>query len=150
MGRGEPSWGKAMDFGRESEPTRGETAREERIKRLILAAVPRCGACERAYTLDDFAVIGHREHLWMLTVRCADCHHQGFITAVVEGHGIDERHTPRASHADFFGEESAHTTPQEPITVDDLLDLHEFLDDFNGDFVDLFERRKDATSDGQA
>lgn len=137
-----------MDFGREPEPTRDDTVREERIKRLILAAVPRCSACQHSYAVADFAVIDHREHLWMITVRCADCQHQGFITAVVEGHGIEERHAPRASRAEFFTEETARIVPYNPVTVDDLLDLHDFLDDFNGDFARLFARRKGSTSGG--
>jgi len=139
-----------MDFGREPEPTRGEAAREERIKRLILAAVSRCGACQRVYAITDFAIIGHREHLWMLAVQCPGCQHQGFITAVVEGHGMEERHTPRASRAEFFTEETARIVPQDPVTVDDLLDLHDFLDEFNGDFAGLFARRKDSASGGHA
>jgi hypothetical protein len=137
-----------MDFGREPEPTRDETAREERIKRLILAAVPRCGACQRSYAVTDFAVVGHREHLWMITVQCAGCQHQGFITAVVEGHGIEERHTPQASRAEFFTEERPSTAHPIPVTVDDLLDLHDFLDEFDGDFAGLFERRKDSANGG--
>ena len=139
-----------MDFGREPEPTRGETAREERIKRLILAAVPRCGACQHGYTVVDFSIIGHREHLWMIAVLCSACQHQGFITAVVEGHGVEERHAPRASRAEFFTEETARIVPQDPVTVDDLLDLHDFLDEFNGDFAGLFERRKGSASGGQS
>lgn len=139
-----------MDFGREPEPTRDETAREERIKRLILAAVPRCGACQRAYAVTDFAVIGHREHLWMITVQCAGCQHQGYITAVVEGHGVEGRHIPRASRAESFPEEGGRETPREPVTVDDLLDLHDFLDDFNGDFAGLFEGRNGTKRGGGA
>ena len=137
-----------MDFGREQEPTRGETAREARIKRLILAAVPRCGACEHGYAVTDFSVIGHREHLWMIAVQCPSCQHQGFITAVVEGHGVEERPAPRASRAEFFTEKGASTIPHEPVTVDDLLDLHDFLDEFNGDFAGLFEDRKGSKGGG--
>lgn len=138
-----------MDFGREPEPTGGETAREERIKRLILAAVPRCGLCQRQYTVTNFAIIGHREHLWMVSVQCEGCQHQGFITAVVEGHGIEghgieeQRHVPPASRAEFFSTEN-EAAASKPVTVDDLLDIHDFLDDFNGDFAGLFERRKGA------
>ncbi len=139
-----------MDFGQEPEPTRGQTAREEWIKRLILAAVPHCGACQRSYAATDFMIIGHREHLWMVAVQCVGCQHQGFITAVVEGHGVEERHAPRASRAEFSTEETARIVPQNPVTVDDLLDLHDFLDEFNGDFAGLFARRKGSASGGHA
>jgi hypothetical protein len=135
-----------MDFAREPEPTKGESAREERIKRLMLAAVPRCGACRRSYTVADFAIIGHREQLWMIAVRCGGCQHQGFITAVVERQGPEERHAPRASRAEPFTEERVYIVPDNPVTVDDLLDLHDFLDDFNGDFAGLFARHEGPAS----
>lgn len=139
-----------MDFGREPEPTGGETAREERIKRLILAAVPHCGMCRRQYTVTNFAVIGHREHLWMVSVQCEGCQHQGFITAVVEGHGIEGRHIPRESRAEFFSTGAEIVPQSQPVTVDDLLNIHDFLDDFNGDFASLFERRKGSATEGQS
>ena len=78
-----------MDFGQEREVPADEAAREERIRRLILAAVSRCSVCQARYELANFAVIGHREHIWMVTVVCDACQTQGFITAVIEGHGFD-------------------------------------------------------------
>jgi hypothetical protein len=116
---------------------------------LILAAVSHCGVCRHAYASTDFSVIGHREHLWMIAVQCPACQHQGLITAVVEGHGIEEEHTPRASRAEFFADETAREA-RDPVTVDDLLDLHDFLDDFNGDFAGLFARRNRPTGGGHA
>ena len=74
-----------MEHSRDPERQTGDEAREQRIKQLILAAVGRCGECRRRYRLDDLAVIGHRDHLWMVTVICEHCHSQGFITAIVGG-----------------------------------------------------------------
>ena len=75
-------------MGDEFDRPAGEAEREERVKRLILSAVSRCGACRRRYQLENLAVVGHREHLWMVTVICERCHTQGFITAVIEGHDL--------------------------------------------------------------
>lgn len=120
-------------------------ARERRIKQLLLSAVSRCGECRRRYNLDDFAVIGHRDHLWMVTVICEGCQSQGFITAIVDDQSDsqapptpnDER--PRLS--ELTPEEKARFTTLPPLDSLDVLDLHEFLETFNGDFAALFQQR---------
>ena len=136
-----------MDHEREQGRQTGDEAREERIKRLIHAAVTHCGACRRAYLLDDFSVIGHRDHLWMVTVICEGCHNQGFITAIVEQPERAADRRPDRGGAPATGRRERHTdlTPAErerfvdapPVGVDDLLDLSVFLDDFDGDFRGL-------------
>ncbi len=140
-----------MEWDREHDRQAGDEAQEGRIKRLILAAVGQCGVCHRQYTLDDFAVIGHREHLWMVTVVCEGCRNRGVITAVVQGAGPgpDRADTsaapPRGSRlTDLTPDERARLAagPAAPVTLDDLLDLHHFLDDFNGDFKALFVKDK--------
>ena len=121
-------------MGDEFDQPAGETEREERVKRLILSAVSRCGACRRRYHLENFAIVGHREHLWMVTVVCERCHTQGFITAVIEGHDLAAQEASGGSLA------AEHAPAADPVTADDLLDIHEFLDEFDGNFVTLFAR----------
>ncbi len=125
----------------------GDEGREERIKQLILSAVTRCSECRRRYHLDDFAVIGHRDHLWMVTVVCEGCRSQGFITAIVEdpsqlsgetaeARPVGRRRRPQLS--DLTPDEAARFAGAAPVDSLDLLDLHEFLADFDGDFKTLF------------
>ncbi len=118
-----------------------EQAREARIKRLILAAIPRCTTCQHDYQVDDFAVIGHREHLWMVTAICEHCHRQGFITAAIYGRGTEHRPNPAPTH-ELTPAEQRQFADTPPIDTDDLLDLHDFLDDFDGDFAALFDENK--------
>ena len=128
----------------------GEEGQEQRIKQLILSAVTRCSECRRRYHLDDFAVIGHRDHLWMVTVVCEGCHSQGFITAIVEdpeqlsgetaqARPVGRRRRPQLS--DLMPDEAARFADAVPVNSLDLLDLHEFLADFDGDFKTLFDRK---------
>ncbi len=141
-----------MDHDRAPGRPAGDEAREERIKRLIHAAVTHCGACRRAYLLDDFSVIGHRDHLWMVTVICEGCRNQGFITAIVEQpERAADRRADRGSTPPPGGpKRPTDLTPAErdrfadvpPVGVDDLLDLAAFLDDFDGDFRSLLNRDK--------
>jgi hypothetical protein len=141
-----------MDYRRDGDRPVGDEARERRIKQLILAAVTRCSSCHRRYDLDDFAIIGHREHLWMLTVICEGCYNQGFITAVLDGqdggrvHDRGEAAPPaltdrRGRRSDLLPGERARFAGAAPVSTGDLLDLHDFLDDFDGDFADLFAGR---------
>ncbi len=102
--------------------------------------------------LDDFAIIGHREHLWMVTVICEGCHNQGFITAVLDGQDGGQVHdrgattSPapterRGRRSDLLPGERARFAGSAPVGTGDLLDLHDFLDDFDGDFAALFAGR---------
>jgi hypothetical protein len=125
-------------MGDEFDRPAGEEEREERVKRLILSAVSRCGACRRRYQLENLAVVGHREHLWMVTVICERCHTQGFITAVIEGHDLGVQD----SDGGPLAAEQASEAVADPVTTDDLLDIHQFLDEFDGNFVTLFARNQ--------
>ena len=138
------------DQGQDWDARAGDDGREERIKQLILSAVTRCSECRRRYHLDDFAVIGHRDHLWMVTVVCEGCHSQGFITAIVEdpeqlsgetaqARPVGRRRRPQLS--DLMPDEAARFADAVPVNSLDLLDLHEFLADFDGDFKTLFDRK---------
>ncbi len=133
-----------MDFDGERELSAEEVARGERVKRLIMAAVSRCNACRRQYTVADFAVIGHREHLWMVAVSCDGCQHQGFITAVIHGRSPERVQPAPVPLRELTPAERAHFASTSPVATDDLLDLHLFLEEFDGDFSALFGVGKDT------
>ena len=133
-----------MEFEGERERSAEELAREERVKRLILAAVSRCSTCQRQYTIGDFAIIGHREHLWMVSVVCDGCHHQGFITVVIHGRSPARARTTPTPLPELTPAERVRFASATPVATDDLLDLHLFLEDFDGDFAALFGIGKDS------
>lgn len=132
-----------MEERRDDRSHLDDEAREQRIKQLILAAVTRCSECRQQYALDDFAVIGRRDHLWMVTVICEGCQSQGFITAVVESSAQDLTGTgpPRSRRyklSELSPEEARRFAASTPVSTTDLLDLHDFLTDFDGDFITIF------------
>lgn len=131
-------------FDEDHESSAAERAREERVKRLIIAAVPRCAHCQYRYQLGDLAVIGHREHLWMVTIICGQCQHQGFITVVIQSRrtGRNLPISERQREPSPGDQQQSATTP--PVDTDDLLDLHLFLEDFDGDFTTLFSKDNQA------
>lgn len=132
-----------MQHGQDWQPEDG--ARERRIKQLLLSAVNRCSECRRQYHLDDFAVIGHRDHLWMVTVICEGCQSQGFITAIVDdqsgGQALPAPADERPRLSELTPDEEARFATLPPLDSLDVLDLHEFLETFNGDFAALFQQR---------
>lgn len=101
------------------------------IKQLI--ANIRCAVCNHRYGLDDIRIIGHQDELWVIAVMCAECQTQGLVFAVVK-----EGEQPEII-TDLTPEEWARFQEMSPIDTDDVLDIHRFLRDFDGDFVDLFE-----------
>ncbi len=111
---------------------------EELVKRLMAAV--NCSVCGSHYESDGVEVLGHQEDLWFLTVTCDHCHTQGLVAAMVREATPDEAAAAREASitARETEIEQPTPTPQIPVTSDDLLDLHLFLDRFNGDFRGLF------------
>jgi hypothetical protein len=99
------------------------------IKHLITNI--RCAVCSQRYEPKDVQILGHQDDLWIMGVTCAHCHTQGMIFAVVrEGQ-------PPEVITEMTPEELARIQKLSPIDVDDVLDMHRLLRDFNGDFYDL-------------
>lgn len=139
-----------MDSGRDRDRAAGDGALERRLKQLIHAAVARCDACHRAYDLDDFAIVERRDHLLLVTATCAGCQTRSFITVALD---LAHRRGPglpalppslrrRGAPSDLTPADRARLDPSSPVTADDLLALHDFLDDFDGDFAALFGERR--------
>jgi hypothetical protein len=113
------------------------------VRRGVLAVLEDCSQCHTPYRLDDARVVGQTGNLWVLAIRCSHCASQAFVAAVVGDDDIDVDSALSALLGNELGDLSEvvaeYTT--EPVTVDDVLDMHEFLDSFDGDFHRLFGRR---------
>lgn len=111
------------------------------VRRIVLSVVEDCIQCRQRFSLDDMRVVGRNGSLWVLAVRCPECASQSFVAAVVGEH--DDGTTVEAAAIDLIDEESFESEQVyvEPITVDDVLDMHEFLDEFDGNFLRMFNRR---------
>lgn len=103
---------------------------EDKFIKKILATM-KCAMCGHHYSAGNINILGHKEDLWFLSVFCPSCKSQGLVAAVVkEGSRSPEVVT--------------ELTPEElkrlstPLTSDDVIDMHAFLRDFDGDFSSLF------------
>ena len=100
------------------------------IKKLVIAI--ECGVCGERYEDENVRIIGHRDDLWFLSVFCPACRSQGLVAAVIEEGELS------CSITDLNEMEQAKFCNQGPVSADELLDIHLFLEEFDGDFSRLF------------
>jgi hypothetical protein len=103
------------------------------IKHLITNI--KCAVCQSHYEIEDIHIIDHRDELWVMAVTCGQCHTRGLIFAIVRETEEEESE----SVAELTPEEWIKFREMSQIDADDVLDMHDFLRDFDGDFVGLFQ-----------
>ena len=120
---------------------------EKQIKRIVLDRMERCSVCHREFQPADVHVLSRKADMWMLMVSCSDCHARNFVAAVIGDGDAEEAQLAlrRLGEEHIRGrsqiEPEHEDAPQgEPVSVDDVLEVHEFLKDFDGDFATLFRR----------
>lgn len=117
---------------------------EKQIKRIVLDRMERCSVCHRGFVTDDVHVLSRKSDMWMLMVSCSECHARNFVAAVIGDGDAEEaqlalrRLGEEHIHARQVDELEAGPEPGEPVSVDDVLEMHAFLKDFDGDFASLF------------
>lgn len=130
---------------------------EGQIKQIVLDRIERCAVCHREFKADDIKVIARRPDVWTMLVECTDCHARNFVAAVMnDGDPQAARLALRRLTEDAinrgtidFGEtevslepELTQERPADPsapaIDAGDVVDMHQFLNDFDGDFKRLF------------
>lgn len=124
-----------------------------RIKQLVLKRMERCIVCHRNFDADNITVISREQDMWTMLVECTDCHARNYVAAVMNDGDPEEaqlalrrlsEHATRELH--FDPRESANNeihpeylTPEgDPVGPGDVVDMYEFLNEFDGDFKALF------------
>jgi hypothetical protein len=98
---------------------------DDAIKRVIASL--KCGSCGRSYREAGIDVIEHKEEVWFLKVVCPACHVRSLVAAIIrEAKGAPIMTDLSAADLEKFRDAAA-------IGEDDLLEMHAFLKDFNGD-----------------
>ncbi len=120
---------------------------EKQIKRIVLDRMERCSVCHRGFETDDVHVLSRKSDMWMLMVSCSECHARNFVAAVIGDGDAEEAQLALRR----LGEEHVHPQadieiesdeePGDPVSIDDVLGVHEFLQGFDGDFQALFRER---------
>jgi hypothetical protein len=113
---------------------------EKQIKRIVLDRMERCSVCHRGFEPDDVHVLSRKSDMWMLMVSCGECQARNFVAAVIGDGDAEEAQLALRR----LGEEHVRTRtdiepedegePGEPVSVDDVIEVHQFLQGFDGDF----------------
>jgi len=106
---------------------------DDKFIRKVLSNM-KCGVCSAAYEPDNISILAHREDLWFISVYCPSCKSQGLVAAV-----ISEGKAPEVV-SELSEEEVARFSTM--ITSDDVIDVHSFLKEFDGDFLTAFSDEK--------
>jgi hypothetical protein len=120
---------------------------EKQIKRIVLDRMERCSVCHRGFEPDDVHVLSRKSDMWMLMVSCGECQARNFVAAVIGDGDAEEAQLALRR----LGEEHVRTRtdiepedevePGEHVSVDDVIEIHQFLQGFDGDFKALFRDR---------
>ena len=124
---------------------------ERQIKRIVLERMDRCAVCHRGFGPDDVHVLSRKPDVWMMVVQCVDCQARNFVAALIGDSDPAEARTAlrqlsiehRSDIVELEPEiQPAVEAPGNPVSVDDVIDMHEFLNGFDGNFTSLFERSR--------
>ncbi len=122
---------------------------EVRIKRIVLNRMERCIVCHHQFHSDDITVISREREMWTMLVECTDCHARNFVAAVLNDGDPDEAHLalrrlseqavrgPKGIGSPEIVTETSPGNPGDPVTASDVVDMYQFLNDFDGDFKSL-------------
>jgi len=99
------------------------------IEQLIryLVAHLKCVACHHQYSIADFEVVEKGGKMLVFLMTCQHCQTQGLLMAFVQEQETEPRTVRRTEEEDEL----------EPISSDDVLDMHRFLEGFEGDCIAL-------------
>jgi hypothetical protein len=99
-----------------------------------LIASIKCGSCGQYYEEDNIDIIEHSEELWFLRVFCSSCHTKSLVAAIIREDKKAEVIT------DLTEAEVEKFKSIDSVGDEDLLEMHRFLKNFNGDFPRIFRK----------
>ena len=118
---------------------------EGQIKSIVLRRMNRCVVCHREFNSDDIQVLSRKPDIWTMLVECDDCHARNFVAAVLnDGDPQEAQLALRRLTEDAFDTieeeiiEAEAPITGERVSAGDVVDMYEFLNDFDGDFQRLF------------
>jgi len=107
---------------------------EESLIKKLVASV-KCSVCGQRYKAGNIDILGHDEDLWFLRISCPACNTEYLVAAIIREDKVAEVIT------DLTEAELDRFRNMDRLTADDVLDMHGFLKDFDGDFSQLFSRK---------
>jgi len=106
-----------------------------------LIAHTQCSGCGRRYAPRDVHIYSNSGDLWLASVNCRHCGLQGFVMAAIAS---EESEAEDALRAERVHEHAEAFETLGPILGDEILDLHCFLQEFDGSMVELLTEADSA------
>src|SRR5258705_13626299 len=94
-----------------------------------------CPVCGRSLKGCDVQVLSHEEERFHLQVTCAQCQVTFIVVLAIAGGAVEEIESVEAETA-----MSEPVAVREPISVDEILDLHLMLKGFQGTLTELIQQ----------
>jgi hypothetical protein len=93
-----------------------------------------CPVCGRSLKGCDVQVLSHEEERFHLQVTCAQCQVTFIVVLAIAGGAVEEieKNIPEPAIEPMVS--------AEPISVDEILDLHLYLKNFQGTFKELIQQ----------
>ncbi|MGC8786689.1 MAG: hypothetical protein ACP5Q1_04615 [Anaerolineae bacterium] len=101
-----------------------------------LVAHTQCSGCGRRYKPSDVQIHERHGDVWLASVTCSACGLRGLIMAAIRSSETEELEPVLEDDA----EEWAALQEIKPISDDDVLDFHHFIQNFDGDMEELLRR----------
>jgi len=123
---------------------------EGTIKRIVLKRMERCIVCHHQFEPSDISVISRDKGMWTMLVECTDCHARNFVAAVLNDGDPEDAQLAlrrlseqvsgvRGDSDDGLVSELFEAPNADPVNAADVVEMHEFLATFDGDFEALFK-----------
>jgi hypothetical protein len=100
---------------------------QERLLRQLIGT-RRCQVCRREFDREHMRLAARHDQLWIVSVRCRLCRNQEVFWITPKDFDVDA----------IVAAERERRADAPPICGDDILDMHEFLKAFDGNFKQLF------------
>ncbi len=98
-----------------------------------------CPVCGRSLKGCDVQVLSHEEERFHLQVTCAQCQVTFIVVLAIAGAAMEEIENTSPGGASGTGPVEEPVAP-EPISVDEIIDLHVYLKNFQGTFKELIQQ----------
>lgn len=93
-----------------------------------------CPVCGRSLKGCDVEVLSHEEERFHLQVTCAQCQVTFIVVLAIAGAAVEETEDTTPEPA------SEPAAAAEPISIDEILDLHLYLKNFQGTLPELVQQ----------
>ncbi len=100
--------------------------------RQIAARVP-CAVCGHHFGMSDIHVLGQRENVWAMRVNCRECRTQALVLVQVNSG------TAHPIQTDLAPSEWNRFKDKPPISVDDVIQAHQYIQSYTGDFSEIMD-----------